>query len=63
MFHAGTRRVDGRVVTAGGRVLCVTSLGDDLDDARRRAYDAVSCVRFQDAYYRGDIGRAEAEGR
>lgn len=63
VFHAGTARKGGRILTAGGRVLCITALGDDLAAARDRAYDAVARVRFQDAYYRADIGRAELEGR
>lgn len=63
VYHAGTTQSGGEVLTAGGRVLCVTSLGKDLDAARKRAYEAVTKIRFQGAYYRGDIGRAEAEGR
>lgn len=56
IFHAGTRRVDGRLLTNGGRVLCVTALGDNLKAARRRAYDLVAQVRFDGAQFRSDIG-------
>ncbi|HXW64030.1 MAG TPA: phosphoribosylamine--glycine ligase [Burkholderiaceae bacterium] len=56
IFHAGTRRVDGRLLTSGGRVLCVTALGDNLKAARRRAYDLVAQVRFDGAQFRTDIG-------
>jgi len=55
VFHAGTRRREDGVVTAGGRVLGVTALGDDLADARKRAYEAVSKISFQGAHYRTDI--------
>jgi phosphoribosylamine---glycine ligase len=56
VFHAGTRRVDDKVLTAGGRVLGVTALGDTLADARRVAYEAVEQIRFEGAYYRKDLG-------
>lgn len=56
VFHAGTRVEDGRVVTAGGRVLCVTALGDDLATAQQRAYQWLPKIEFQDAYWRTDIG-------
>ncbi|MDJ0523716.1 MAG: phosphoribosylamine--glycine ligase [Planctomycetota bacterium] len=57
VYHAGTRlRDDGGLSTAGGRVLCVTALGDDLQGARDRAYEGVSRIRWEGAYYRTDIG-------
>jgi phosphoribosylamine--glycine ligase len=57
VFHAGTRLDDrGRVVTAGGRVLGVTALGNTLEDARARAYDAIRTVTFEGMHYRTDIG-------
>ena len=56
VFHAGTAMKDGEVVTAGGRVLCVTALGDSLPEARDRAYDAVSDISFEGAFQRSDIG-------
>jgi len=56
VFHAGTRLLQDRLVTDGGRVLCVTALGDDVRAARRRAYEAVSEVRFAGQQFRTDIG-------
>jgi phosphoribosylamine---glycine ligase len=56
VFHAGTRLEDGRVVTAGGRVLCVVGLGADVVAAQRRAYQGVARIRWADCYYRHDIG-------
>ena len=55
VFHAGTALQDGRVVTAGGRVLGVTALGADLRAAVDRAYAAVGAIRFDGAAYRHDI--------
>ncbi|MDB4964824.1 MAG: Phosphoribosylamine--glycine ligase [Myxococcales bacterium] len=57
VFHAGTRRDGDRIVTAGGRVLGVTAVGEDVDDARARAYRAVDAITFQGAHFRTDIGR------
>ena len=56
IFHAGTALKGDQVVTAGGRVLCVTALGDSVGDAQQRAYQTVHQVRWQDAFYRHDIG-------
>jgi phosphoribosylamine--glycine ligase len=55
VFHAGTKIEKGLVVTDGGRVLGVTALGETLADAKRRAYEAVSRIHFQGAFYRHDI--------
>jgi len=55
VFHAGTRREGPRLLTAGGRVLDVTALGDDLVTARDRAYAAASRIRFEGVQYRRDI--------
>ena len=55
VFQAGTAMLDGQLVTSGGRVLGVTSLGDDIAQAKARAYEAVSKITFEDAYYRKDI--------
>jgi phosphoribosylamine--glycine ligase len=55
VFHAGTRRVEDHIVSCGGRVLGVTALGDDIAGAKRRAYEAVGTIHFQNAYYRHDI--------
>ncbi|MGH2653691.1 MAG: phosphoribosylamine--glycine ligase [Actinomycetota bacterium] len=60
VFHAGTARRDGRVVTAGGRVLAVSALGTDLADARTRAYRAASQVSFEGAHRRNDIAMEAA---
>ena len=56
VFHAGTRLEKKRLVTNGGRVLCVTSLGDSLKMARRRAYAAAESIRFEGLQMRKDIG-------
>ncbi len=56
VFHAGTAGDNGHVVTAGGRVLCVTALGDSVKLAQQRAYQLVQGVRFDGAQYRRDIG-------
>jgi phosphoribosylamine--glycine ligase len=55
VFHAGTKRDRDFVVTDGGRVLGVTALGDTIAEAKRKAYQAVSLIRFQGAMYRRDI--------
>ncbi len=55
VFHAGTKISDGCVVTAGGRVLGVTSSGKDIAEAQERAYKAVSLISFTDMQYRKDI--------
>jgi phosphoribosylamine---glycine ligase len=57
VFHAGTARRDGRVVTAGGRVLAVSATGDDLPSALTRAYAGVECIHFEGMHYRKDIGK------
>ena len=59
--HAGTAEQDGRLVTAGGRVLNVTGLGPTLEDARGRAYAAVERIHFDGAHYRLDIAARVAE--
>jgi phosphoribosylamine--glycine ligase len=58
VFHAGTASdAAGRVVTSGGRVLTVCALGDGLDDAARRAYEAARAISFRGMQYRKDIGK------
>jgi phosphoribosylamine--glycine ligase len=57
VFHAGTARRDGRLVTAGGRVLGVTAVGDDVPLAIEAAYEAVGRIRFEGMHFRRDIGR------
>jgi phosphoribosylamine--glycine ligase len=56
VFHAGTASAGDAVVTSGGRVLCVTALGDSLKQAQRAAYVAVGAIRFPGMQYRRDIG-------
>jgi phosphoribosylamine---glycine ligase len=56
VFHAGTRADGKALVTSGGRVLCVTALGDSVKMARTRAYEAVERIRFEGMQYRKDIG-------
>jgi phosphoribosylamine--glycine ligase len=60
IFHAGTARADGRIVSAGGRVLGVTALGDGVDAARARAYAAVARITLDGMQFRRDIGRRGA---
>jgi phosphoribosylamine--glycine ligase len=55
VFHAGTRSQDGDIVTNGGRVLGVTALGEQIADAKARAYKAVDKIKFDGAYCRRDI--------
>jgi phosphoribosylamine--glycine ligase len=55
VFHAGTKEVEGEVVTSGGRVLGVTALGKTIKEAQKKAYAAVEKIKFDDAYYRHDI--------
>ncbi len=62
VFHAGTKRDGDRVVTSGGRVLCVTATADDLKTARDRAYGAVSRIHFDGEHHRTDIGARGIRG-
>jgi phosphoribosylamine--glycine ligase len=55
VIHAGTAQVDGHLVTAGGRVLAVTAVGDDVADARANAYGGVERISFPGAHWRRDI--------
>ena len=64
VFHAGTeRRPDGSVVAQGGRVLCVTALGDSVKAAQQRAYATLAPIRFEGAQYRSDIGHRALKPR
>jgi phosphoribosylamine--glycine ligase len=56
VFHAGTRMEDAQVLTSGGRVLCVTALGESAKQAQQRAYEALSTIQFDGAQFRRDIG-------
>lgn len=57
VYHAGTAILDDKLVTSGGRVLGVTALGRDLNDALEKSYKAVEKIRFEGAHYRKDIGQ------
>ena len=63
VFHAGTTRRDGAIYTNGGRVLSVTARAPKLEDAIARAYQAVEMIKFEDMYYRKDIGRRALKSR
>jgi phosphoribosylamine--glycine ligase len=63
VFHSGTALKDGAVVTNGGRVLCVTALGDSIKMAQRRAYEVTEGVRFDGMQYRRDIGHRAIAAR
>ena len=56
VFHAGTTEKDGHIVTAGGRVLCVTALGDNVRATQKSAYEIVDDIRFDGMQFRRDIG-------
>ena len=60
IFHAGTRRQNGEIVTSGGRVLAVTALGETIAAARDRAYEVVSQINFEGCHYRRDIALSAA---
>lgn len=56
VFHAGTKLDQGQVVTAGGRVLCVTALGADVSEARQYVFEAINQIKWDGMFYRTDIG-------
>ena len=61
VYHAGTaRRGDNALITSGGRVLCVSSLGRSLRQALRNCYKGVGAIKFEGAFYRSDIGSKDA---
>lgn len=61
IFHAGTALKDGKVVTSGGRVLCITALGDTVTQAQQRAYQIATPIEWDNIYYRTDIGHRAIE--
>lgn len=61
VFHAGTALLNGEVVTAGGRVLCATGLGETVAEAQSKAYKTVTKINWQDMYYRTDIAYRAVE--
>ncbi len=62
VFHAGTQLVDGKVVTSGGRVLCVTTLGETVKFAQQQAYKIIDGIKFNGAQFRTDIGFRAIKG-
>ena len=57
VFHSGTKRENNQVVTAGGRVLAVTSYGKNKEDALKKSFEIAQKIQFQDKYFRKDIGQ------
>ncbi len=62
VFHAGTQLKDGKVLTSGGRVLCVTALGETVKFAQQQAYKIVDEIEFNGAQFRTDIGFRAIKG-
>jgi phosphoribosylamine--glycine ligase len=56
VFHAGTKLENGKVVTNGGRVIAVTSYGNDFQEAIKKSYQNIEKLHFDKMYYRKDIG-------
>ncbi len=56
VFHAGTVKQDQKILTNGGRVLCVTALGENITEAKNKAYNAIARIRWDGMFYRNDIG-------
>ena len=56
VFHAGTEYVDGDIRSNGGRVLCITALGDSVQSAQKKVYSKLSSIKWDDSFYRKDIG-------
>ena len=61
VFHSGTKIENAKIVTSGGRVLGVTALGEDIEQAIKNVYDAVGKIKFEDMHYRKDIGARALE--
>jgi phosphoribosylamine--glycine ligase len=56
VFHAGTKMIDGKLLTNGGRVLNVVACGDDLTEIKNHLYKNIDQITFQNMFYRKDIG-------
>ena len=56
VFHAGTVRTDGNILTNGGRVLCAVGLGNSVTEAQKTAYELVDAITWDNVYFRTDIG-------
>jgi len=63
VFHAGTKKVAGRIITSGGRVLSVTAMGKDVEDAYNKAYASVGKISFENVHYRKDIASKAVKRR
>ena len=61
VFHAGTSFKEGKTFTSGGRVLCVTALGTSATEAKEETYKAVNCIKWENCFYRSDIGYRAVE--
>ena len=56
LFHAGTQSINNKTLTNGGRVLCITTLGQNINESRDLAYSAISKISWEGSYFRNDIG-------
>lgn len=56
VFHAGTKAENGKTLSNGGRILCVAALGESLQEAKNKAYEAIGKIKMENSYYRRDIG-------
>jgi phosphoribosylamine--glycine ligase len=56
LFHAGTKKADGKLYTNGGRVLAITSLGNSIEEALLSSYSTAKNIKFDYKYYRKDLG-------
>jgi phosphoribosylamine--glycine ligase len=63
VFHAGTKKVNNKLLTSGGRVLGVSSIGDSMENAIKNTYEAVSKISWKSSYFRTDIGRKAVRSR
>jgi len=59
VFHAGTKKASGKIVTVGGRVLVISAIAKNYEEARDKAYSAISSIAFEKAHYRKDIGKKD----
>jgi phosphoribosylamine--glycine ligase len=63
IFHSGTARIGGKLITAGGRVLAAAAAAPSLEEALARAYEAMAEIHFEGIYYRRDIGHRALKRR
>jgi phosphoribosylamine--glycine ligase len=61
VYHSGTKIIDNKLVTSGGRVLGITAVSDNIKDAITKAYKFAETINFENKYYRTDIGKRELE--